>query len=57
MEDKTSNKKTRKGKKQMVNMTIFAEMLSNFYFSKYLLVASAIYGVFRLVEMLILNKR
>lgn len=40
----------------MVNMTIFANMLWNFYFSKYLIIASVVFGVFKLVEKLVLGR-
>lgn len=56
MENKKINKKIKKGEKQMVELTLFTNVLTNFYFSQYLFIAGAVYGVMRLLKMLIINK-
>ena len=37
----------------MIDITIITKMLTQFYFSKYLFMASVIYGIFKLVKSLI----
>lgn len=40
----------------MVDITLLTNVLNNFYFTKYLFMAGAVYGVMRLLKMLIINK-
>lgn len=40
----------------MIDLTIFKNLFTEYYFSKYLFMASCLYGLFRLVGKLILNK-
>lgn len=40
----------------MISIEIFKNILTEYYFSKYLFMASCIYGLFRLIGKLTLNK-
>ena len=40
----------------MIDITIFTNMFTQFYFGKYLLIGIGVYGTFKIVERLILNK-
>ena len=40
----------------MISIEIMVNLLTQFYFAKYLFIASIIYGLFKLVERLMMNK-
>lgn len=40
----------------MIDITILKNIFTEYYFSKYLFMASCIYGIFRLIGKLTLNK-
>lgn len=40
----------------MLDITIFTRLFTEYYFSRWLFMASCFYGIFRLVGKLILNK-
>lgn len=40
----------------MIDINIFTNLFTEYYFSRYLFMASCLYGLFRLVGKLILNK-
>jgi len=40
----------------MISTEIIINLLTEFYFAKYLFIASIIYGIFRIVERMMMNK-
>lgn len=40
----------------MIDIVIFKNMFTEFVFGKWLIMASCVYGLFRLVKMLVVNR-